>query len=333
MKNQIKGKKGITLIALVITIIVLLILAGVAIATLTGDNGLLQKVSSAKQENKEAKELELIKLAVSAAQVDGEGTITINNINQELQNIFNNKETVIGNENSNYYFYKKYRIYRDGRVEEGNVLPDEYKQVEYLESTGTQWIDTGILGISETDEFSFVASYENELDGYNMFGWDDGNEYYDVNLRHKDFNNVSQLAWGKIYGNNWLNTSNVLEVGTAHRFATKTEENELLFEVDDIEIGKINTSSCSKNQSHGLFARLRDRAPRLYGESKVYEFKYWRDGVLIRNYIPCYCISTVTNLNGKQCQSGTRGVYDLVTGEFYTNQNTTTGRDFKIPGE
>ena len=38
---------GITLIALVITIIVLLILAGVTIATLTGDNGLLTKASEA----------------------------------------------------------------------------------------------------------------------------------------------------------------------------------------------------------------------------------------------------------------------------------------------
>lgn len=38
-----KNEKGITLIALVITIIVLLILAGVSIAMLTGDNGLLTK--------------------------------------------------------------------------------------------------------------------------------------------------------------------------------------------------------------------------------------------------------------------------------------------------
>jgi len=37
-KEIIKRSGGITLIALVITIIVLLILAGVAIATLTGDN-------------------------------------------------------------------------------------------------------------------------------------------------------------------------------------------------------------------------------------------------------------------------------------------------------
>jgi len=38
-----KKNKGITLIALVLTIIVLLILAGVTIATLTGDNGILSQ--------------------------------------------------------------------------------------------------------------------------------------------------------------------------------------------------------------------------------------------------------------------------------------------------
>ncbi len=42
-KVGIKSNRGITLIALVITIIVLLILAGVAVATLTGENGLLRK--------------------------------------------------------------------------------------------------------------------------------------------------------------------------------------------------------------------------------------------------------------------------------------------------
>ena len=40
-----KNQKGITLVALVITIIVLLILAGVSIAMLTGDNGVLKKAS------------------------------------------------------------------------------------------------------------------------------------------------------------------------------------------------------------------------------------------------------------------------------------------------
>ncbi len=48
MKKNFKNEKAITLIALVITIIALLILAGISIATLTGNNGLLSKATSAK---------------------------------------------------------------------------------------------------------------------------------------------------------------------------------------------------------------------------------------------------------------------------------------------
>ena len=44
-----KENKGITLIALVITIIILLILAGVGIAMLTGDNGLFKRAKEAKE--------------------------------------------------------------------------------------------------------------------------------------------------------------------------------------------------------------------------------------------------------------------------------------------
>lgn len=46
-----KNNKGITLIALVITIIVLLILAGVAIAMLSGENGILTRASDSKAAN------------------------------------------------------------------------------------------------------------------------------------------------------------------------------------------------------------------------------------------------------------------------------------------
>ncbi len=63
MNTNVKNKsKGITLIALVITIIVLLILAGVTIATLTGENGILTKATQSKEETrygtvKEARDL------------------------------------------------------------------------------------------------------------------------------------------------------------------------------------------------------------------------------------------------------------------------------------
>lgn len=54
LKKKETSNKGITLIALVITIIVLLILAAISIATLTGDNGILTKANEAKDETRGA---------------------------------------------------------------------------------------------------------------------------------------------------------------------------------------------------------------------------------------------------------------------------------------
>ena len=48
---MLKNERGITLVALVITIIVLLILAGVTIAALSGQNGILTNASNAQVEN------------------------------------------------------------------------------------------------------------------------------------------------------------------------------------------------------------------------------------------------------------------------------------------
>ena len=54
LMNNLKRKNGITLIALVITIIALLILAGVTIATLTGENGILSQAQNAKKVSEDA---------------------------------------------------------------------------------------------------------------------------------------------------------------------------------------------------------------------------------------------------------------------------------------
>ncbi len=62
--------KGITLIALVISIIVLLILAGISISMLSGDNSILQKTTEAKEENEFSQEKEQIALAYNAAIID-----------------------------------------------------------------------------------------------------------------------------------------------------------------------------------------------------------------------------------------------------------------------
>ena len=70
MRKLFKNEIGITLIALVITIIVLLILAGVSIAMLTGNNGILTQANNAKIEQSHAAVKEGISLAYSEYQIE-----------------------------------------------------------------------------------------------------------------------------------------------------------------------------------------------------------------------------------------------------------------------
>ena len=62
LKNTFKKNKGITLIALVVTIIVLLVLAGISIVMLTGQNGILNRAGEAKEKTGIAQEDENEKL-------------------------------------------------------------------------------------------------------------------------------------------------------------------------------------------------------------------------------------------------------------------------------
>ena len=83
---MIKNQKGITLIALVITIIVLLILAGVSIAMLTGPNGLLTRANDSKIEQLKAEAVERANMegqaqyanALAGRAFDSEATIEAN---------------------------------------------------------------------------------------------------------------------------------------------------------------------------------------------------------------------------------------------------------------
>ena len=77
-------EKGITLIALVITIIVLLILAAVSIAMLTGENGILKKASTAKEKHLIAQYEEELNLCIMEMQTDELGTLTMQKLIEKL---------------------------------------------------------------------------------------------------------------------------------------------------------------------------------------------------------------------------------------------------------
>ena len=86
--REIKTNKGITLIALVITIIVLLILAGVTIAMITGENGILTKTTEAKNKTAEAAAKEKVQTEVMASYgTDGK-------VNSKISNTFTDANTV-----------------------------------------------------------------------------------------------------------------------------------------------------------------------------------------------------------------------------------------------
>lgn len=99
-----KKQNGITLIALVITIVVLLILAGVSIMTLTGDNGLLTRTTTAKQKTEEAGVIENIRLAYQSAKIGeyaGETGDFATKFQMELAKVYSNP-TVTQGENGTY---------------------------------------------------------------------------------------------------------------------------------------------------------------------------------------------------------------------------------------
>ena len=75
MNTKRKNARGITLIALVITIIVLLILAGVTINALSGENGILKRATQAKSKTERANALEQINLAIITARAEGLGQV------------------------------------------------------------------------------------------------------------------------------------------------------------------------------------------------------------------------------------------------------------------
>ena len=81
-KVYLRKNKGITLIALVITIIVLLILAGVAIAMLSGENGILKKATESKTKTEQAQKEE----ETTLTDMETTANFLTNNVSYKIKN-------------------------------------------------------------------------------------------------------------------------------------------------------------------------------------------------------------------------------------------------------
>ncbi len=93
-KNE---EKGITLIALVVTVIVILVLTGISISMLSGENGILKRATEAKRNTQIENEKEAVNMAVLEAVTIGNGEITADNLNSSLKSYIGKKTEFTGN--------------------------------------------------------------------------------------------------------------------------------------------------------------------------------------------------------------------------------------------
>ena len=171
-KNQIKKErsKGITLIALVITIIVLLILAGVSIATLTGENGILSQATKAKKETEEAKKKEEENLNEMLYRMSLENASGANYpiIRDEMKKVYwkedgtEVKEGEEGFEISKWYNYKAQR----GRTDTWNKETQEWGSSHWanviLEGNYYVWIPRYSYKIYDNKEEEGYEEYKSQ---------------------------------------------------------------------------------------------------------------------------------------------------------------------------
>ena len=110
MKKQNRKEKGITLIALVVTIVVLLILAGVSITLLKGEDGIISKAREARNKTDQANATEQVELAILSSYRESNG-FDYDILNEELGKIPNLK-------------YKKKEIGEDNKIEKLPIVVD-----------------------------------------------------------------------------------------------------------------------------------------------------------------------------------------------------------------
>lgn len=173
----LQTKNGITLIALVVTIVVLLILAGISIMTVLGNEGILNKTIDARESTARAREYEYVNLATQASYINGLTQIERDDLENELGKYFDMNECTLSEGESPWIFKAKYRdyiIYSNGKIEErDSVKKNEYGfyyGVVYKENSGYSYIfyennnvEVFLKGNLEFESYSYRTtwSYQN----------------------------------------------------------------------------------------------------------------------------------------------------------------------------
>ena len=170
MKKIGKQKNnGITLIALVITIIVLLILAGVSIATLTGENGVLTKASEAGKQTEIAEIKEMAQTDILAKQTENEGDISKEEFVEILNKYFKDVPTAeeLPEDLSTLILTTKAE-YGNYDINISEVWNGTFpKTIESLKAGDKVYYDTGVSSVGDNGVIECVVLYDTEYNETN----------------------------------------------------------------------------------------------------------------------------------------------------------------------
>ena len=122
---MLKQNKGITLVALVITIIVLLILAGVSISLVVGDNGVLTQSQNAAKKTDLASANTALQLSLTSLNTNFMGEVWTNNVNAELYENVTVAKLDSDLQKNGYYIVKYNDTAYSATVAAANVASDD----------------------------------------------------------------------------------------------------------------------------------------------------------------------------------------------------------------
>lgn len=185
------------------------------------------------------------------------------------------------------------------------VVPDGYTQLDYIESTGTQYIDTGVLPNQSTNvELDCAYTGAASTLWYPLFGVHDSNNKYYFSFENTNENGLS-LGFG---------TQEFYPVGThsSERRTISIQDRSLL--IDGASVKTANSETFSTVNSMYLFAlNKKGTVDSRITSMRCYSFSVERDGSLVRHFIP-----------SKRNSYNDIGMYDLVTNTFFANSGTGT---------
>ncbi len=175
-------------------------------------------------------------------------------------------------------------------------LPSSYQYVDYVQSSGTQYINTGVKATSKTAL---------EIDAKTTTG----TSTFGVALGDNNFNLTSNGVNEYFY---WGSSGAVGYTSTyiAQKNRYKLDQGKCYINGNLVAT---TSGTFNSNRDIYLFGRNGSNALDDAGTTYIYGCKIWEDGFLVRNYIPCYRIS-----------DSVIGLYDTITGVFYTNAGTGT---------